>query len=354
MQHRTLGRSGTVVSSMALGTMDFGTMTPEADAFAVLDAYVDAGGNFIDTANVYGGGKSEETLGKWFAARPAEVTDTIVIATKARSPLGPGINDQGNSRRHLDRQLNQSLRRLGRDNVDLYQLHAWDPITPVEETFSFLRDAISAGKIHQVGISNFTGWQLQLVVSTAKAMGVDVPVTIQQQYSLLSRESESDVFGGAAYNGLGILAWSPLADGFLTGKYRRDSNPSSGTRASSDNPVYEYTASYRAADPQTWDVVDALVAAADETGQSPARVALSWLHDRPGMTAPIIGARNTEQLHDNLAAADLHLDAAIRDRLDAVSAPKVGQYPYGPFGAAQRARSVDGGVPLMDTIQAAQ
>lgn len=352
MQHRTLGNSGTVVSSMALGTMDFGTMTPVEDAFAVIDAFLDAGGNFLDTANVYGGGKSEETLGKWFASRPADVTENVVIATKARSPQGPGVNDQGNSRRHLDRQLNQSLRRLGRDNVDLYQLHAWDPITPVEETFGFLADAVSAGKIHQVGLSNFTGWQLQLMVSTAKQMGVPVPATLQQQYSLLSRESESDVFGGAEYNRVGILAWSPLADGFLTGKYSRDRNPTSGSRAASDNPVYEFTAGYRAADPKTWEVVDAVVAAAGELGTSPARVALSWVHDRPGMVAPIVGARNVEQLQDNVAAADLHLDDAIRTRLDEVSAPTVGQYPYGPFGTAQRARLVEGGVPLMDMIQA--
>ncbi|MDF2443828.1 MAG: hypothetical protein JWR01_2031, partial [Subtercola sp.] len=191
MQNRTLGNSGTVVSSMALGTMDFGTMTSEEESFKVLDAFLEAGGNLIDTADVYGGGASEETLGKWFASRGADTTEPIVLATKGRSPAGDGTNDQGNSRRHLDRQLNQSLRRLGRDSVDLYQLHAWDPITPVKETIAFLADAISAGKIHSYGISNYTGWQLQLMVSTAKAMNIAPPVTVQQQYSLLSRESES-------------------------------------------------------------------------------------------------------------------------------------------------------------------
>lgn len=350
MQNRTLGNSGTIVSSMALGTMDFGTMTSQDDSFNVLDAFVEAGGTLIDTADVYGGGASEETLGKWFASRAADTTEPVVLATKGRSPAGDGTNDQGNSRRHLDRQLNQSLRRLGRENVDLYQLHAWDPLTPVEETIAFLGDAISSGKIHSYGISNFTGWQLQLMVSTAKAMNVAPPVTLQQQYSLLSRESESDVFLGAEYNHVGILAWSPLADGFLTGKYSRHDNPSSATRAGSDNPIYQFTAGYRASDPHTWDIVDAVVKAADEVGASAARVALSWLHDRPGMVAPIIGARNVDQLRDNLAAADLHLDDAVRDRLNAVSTPRVGQYPYGPFGAAQRARTVEGGTPLAKVI----
>jgi aryl-alcohol dehydrogenase-like predicted oxidoreductase len=168
------------------------------------------------------------------------------------------------------------------------------------------------------------------------------------------RESESDVFPGARYNNVGLLAWSPLADGFLTGKYSRDDNPASSTRAGSDNPVYHFTAGYRAADPQTWDVVDAVRKAAEQVGASPARVALSWLHDRPGMVAPIIGARNVDQLRDNLAAADLHLDDTIRQALDDVSAPRVGQYPYGPFGAAQRARTTEGGTPLAAVIEAAQ
>ena len=235
--------------------------------------------------------------------------------------------------------------------MDLYQLHAWDAITPVEETFGFLADAVNAGKIHQVGLSNFTGWQLQLMVATAKQMGVPVPATLQQQYSLLSRDSESDVFVGAAYNRVGILAWSPLADGFLTGKYSRHSNPTSGSRAASDNPAYEFTAGYRAADPKTWDAV---VAAADELGTSRARVAVSWVHDRTGMVAPIIGARNVNQLQDDIAAADLHLDDTFQDRLDKVSASTVGQYPCGPFETAQRVRHVEGGVPLMDMTQAAK
>lgn len=240
MQHRTLGGTGTIVSSMALGTMDFGTMTPEDDSFAVIDAYVDAGGTMLDTADVYGGGKSEETLGKWFAERSSEVTDQIVIATKARSPFGPGVNEQGTSRRSLHRLLEQSLRRLGLDTIDLYQLHAWDPITPVEETIGFLGDAISAGKIHHFGLSNFTGWQLQLMVSTAKAMGVPAPATLQQQYSLLSRESESDVFGGARYNGVGILAW------WRTGSRTR------GTRFAASSRSLTRTRTRTATAPSPW------------------------------------------------------------------------------------------------------
>jgi aryl-alcohol dehydrogenase (NADP+) len=164
-------------------------------------------------------------MGRWFASRPAEVTDRVVLATKGRFSTEPDINAIGSSRRALGRALDASLRRLQRDSVDLYQLHAWDPITPVEETLSFLDGAVRAGKVRYVVLSNFTGWQLQLMISTARQMGVQVPVTLQQQYSLLSRESEWEVVPVAAHNGIGLLLWSPLAGGFLAGKYQRGGTP---------------------------------------------------------------------------------------------------------------------------------
>jgi aryl-alcohol dehydrogenase-like predicted oxidoreductase len=191
MEYRRLGGSGILVSNLALGTMNFGTKeTPEAEAFAQLDAFLDAGGNLIDTADVYNGGVAEGTVGRWLAGRPREVTNRAVIATKGRTRTGDDVHDAETSRRHLDRALTTSLCRLGIDTIDLYQLHAWDPLTPVEETLSFLDSAVRAGKIRYVGLSNHTRWQLQLAVSTARASGCQVPVSLQAQYSLATRQTE--------------------------------------------------------------------------------------------------------------------------------------------------------------------
>jgi aryl-alcohol dehydrogenase-like predicted oxidoreductase len=218
VQYRLFTGTGTIVSNLALGTMGFGTETDDDEAFDILDAFVEADGNLIDTADVYGGGASEELLGRWFAARPADVTDRVVLATKGRFATGPDTNQNGSSRRSLDRALSASLRRLGRDSVDLYQLHGWDPHTPVEETLRFLDDAVRAGKVHYIGLSNVTGWQLQLILSTARGLGLNVPISLQPQYSLVSRELEFEVVRVALHNGIGLLPWSPLASGFLSGK----------------------------------------------------------------------------------------------------------------------------------------
>jgi aryl-alcohol dehydrogenase-like predicted oxidoreductase len=351
MEYRTLGYTGLAVSRIALGTMYFGSETPEAEAFAIIDAFVEAGGNLIDTSNVYVGGLVEEIIGRWFAARPRDVTDRVVLTTKGRFSTDPDVNAPGLSRRGLSRALDGSLRRLGRETVDLYQLHAWDPLTPVEETLSFLDAAVRAGKIHYIGLSNFTGWQLQLMVSTARAMGVPLPVTLQQQYSLLSRESEWEVVPAALHNGIGLLPWSPLAGGFLTGKYERGSRPAPDTRAGSDKPLYQWTSADYAASDRNWDAIDAVVRIAREIGVTPAQVALSWVADRPAVTAPIIGARTVAQLRENLGAVGLHLDAAATAVLDEVSAPTPGGYPYGAFGSGQRARSVDGTAGLQTVVE---
>ncbi|MBR7896948.1 aldo/keto reductase [Burkholderia multivorans] len=340
MKYRKLGNTGTVVSSLGLGTMYFGDETPEADAFAILDAFVEAGGNLIDTSDVYVGGVSEQIIGRWLAARPREITDRVVLATKGRFGTGPDVNDVGLSRRHLHRALDASLRRLGVGTVDLYQLHGWDPQTPVEETLSFLDDAVRAGKIHYVGLSNFTGWQLQLMVSTAKAMGVQVPVSLQQQYSLLSRESEWEMVPAAVHNQMSLLPWSPLAGGFLAGKYLRGGTPAADTRAGSRKPLYQWTSAEYAESERNWATIDTVVRIAKDIGATPAQVALSWLADRPGVTAPIFGARTVQQLSDALGAVDLALDAEATTTLAKVSAPTPGGYPYGAFGSGQRERSL--------------
>lgn len=340
MKYRTLAGTGTVVSNLALGTMGFGTETEANEAFAILDRFVESDGNLVDTANVYGAGASESLLGRWFAARPADITERVVLATKARFGTGPDVNENGSSRRNLDRALAASLKRLGREKVDLYQLHGWDPLTPIEETLGFLNDAVHAGKITYIGLSNFTGWQVQLTLDTAKAMGFPVPVTLQPQYSLVSREIEFEIVPAALHNNIGLLPWSPLASGFLSGKYERNQKAHEGTRAGSGDPMNDYIFGTIAAKDQNWDTLDAICGIADELGVTPSQVSLSWLTNRPAVTAPIIGAKNLKQLEDNIAAADLDLGDEATELLDAVSAPKPNDYPYGPFGEKQRDRYV--------------
>lgn len=340
MKYRKLGNTGLAVSSLGLGTMYFGDMTPEEEAFAILDTFVEAGGNLIDTSDVYVGGQSEQIIGRWIASRPTDVTSQIVLATKGRFGTGPSVNDVGLSRRHLHRALDASLKRLQVETVDLYQMHGWDPQTPVAETLLFLNDAVSAGKIHYVGLSNFTGWQLQLMISTAHAMGLHLPVSLQQQYSVLSRESEWEVVPAALHNDIGILPWSPLAGGFLTGKYTRGTKPAADTRAGSDNVLYQWVSEEYAESDQNWDAIDLVVKIAKELGATAAQVALSWIADRPAVTAPICGARTVAHLKDNLGAVDLKLDEDATAAIAAASTPRSGGYPYGAFGVGQRDRSL--------------
>lgn len=341
MRYRHLPGTGISVSNLALGTMGFGTETDEKDAFAILDRFVEADGNLVDTANVYGGGVSEEVVGRWMADRPDDLSERVVLATKARFGTGPDVNEVGNSRRNLDRALSASLRRLGRENIDLYQLHGWDALTPIEETLSFLDAAVRAGKITYVGLSNFTGWQLQLAVSTARAMGVAVPVTLQPQYSLVSREIEYEIVPAARYNDIGLLPWSPLAAGFLSGKYRKDEKAPSDARGGGGDPMNDHIFGDLAAKEQNWATLDVVRDIAERNDVTPGQVAYSWVTGRPGVVAPIMGARTLDQLEQNLVAGDLVLTDAETQRLDEVSAPTPNDYPYGPFGEKQRHRYVE-------------
>ncbi|MET4589525.1 aldo/keto reductase [Arthrobacter sp. 754] len=342
MQYRTLGNSGAVVSNYALGTMTFGAEATEEQSRAILDDYLAAGGNFIDTADVYSSGVSEEIIGRWLADRP-EDRDKVVLASKGRFPMGTAPNDVGTSRRHLTRALNDSLRRLGVEQIDLYQLHAWDPVTPLEETLGFLHDAVRSGKIAYYGFSNFLGWQLTKAVHLAKAHGWDAPVTLQPQYSLLVREIESEIVPASLDAGIGLLPWSPLGGGWLSGKYKRDAPPTGATRLG-ENPDRGMEAwKARNADARTWEVIDEVEEIAGRHGVSPSQVALAWLADRPAVTSVILGARTTAQLADNLAAADLALTPGELERLTEVSSPRVGVYPYGPMAHEQRSRKLEGG-----------
>jgi len=342
MDYRTLGTSGTVVSEFALGTMTFGAEADETDSHAILDAFVEAGGTFVDTADVYSRGASESIIGRWLASHPGS-RDRLVIATKGRFPMGSGPNDLGLSRTHLRHALEASLRRLGVDHIDLYQMHAWDGVTPIEETLRFLDDAVTSGMIGYYGFSNYLGWQLAKAAYLARSHGWAPPVTLQPQYNLLVRGIEHEVVPAALDAGLGLLPWSPLAGGWLSGKYVRDQAPTGATRLG-ENPKRGMEAwEARNADPRTWDVIDAVARVAGAHGASSAQVALAWLLTRPAVTSVILGARTVGQLADNLGAGDVALtDDEVR-MLDEVSSPRTEDYPYGDPAIEQRSRKLAGG-----------
>jgi aryl-alcohol dehydrogenase-like predicted oxidoreductase len=331
------------VSSLCLGTMTFGAESDEAVAHQQLDRFVEAGGTMVDTADVYADGRSEEIIGHWFARRPAEVTEPVVLATKGRFHM-PGDNSPngaGLSARHLTRALDASLRRLGLDCVDLYQVHAFDALTPMEETLRTLDQFVRAGKIRYYGLSNFTGWQLTKVAHLARALNVAGPVTLQPQYSLLARDIEWEIVPAVLDAGMGMLPWSPLGGGWLSGKYRRDQRPSGATRLGED-PHRGMEAYDRRGTDQTWNVIDAVQKVAEDRGVSMAEVALAWVTARPAVSSTILGARTVEQLEVNLRSADLHLTAAETVALDAASDPHPADYPYGELGVDQRSRTLGG------------
>jgi aryl-alcohol dehydrogenase-like predicted oxidoreductase len=340
MHYRVFGNSGAVVSTYALGAMTFGAEADEATSHAILDQYVAAGGNLIDTADVYSAGTSEEIIGHWLADRPTE-REQVMIATKARFAMGNSPNDLGTSRRHLGRALDASLRRLGIERIDLYQMHAWDAVTPLEETLRFLDDAVRSGKIAYYGFSNFLGWQLTKAVYVARAHGFAPPVTLQPQYSLLVREIESEIVPAALDANIGLLPWSPLAGGWLTGKYRRDTSPTGATRLGEDPDRGMEAWEPRNKQERTWRILDAVTEIAHAKGVSQAQVSLAWLEAQPAVTSVILGARNTDQLADNLGAATVELTPDELARLTEVSSPVVSDYPYGQAAVDQRHRDIE-------------
>lgn len=340
MEYRKLGNSGAVVSHLCLGTMTFGAESDEATSFSLMDAYVEAGGNFLDTADVYSAGISEEIVGRWLKGRKLR---DLVIATKGRFPMGNGPNHIGLSRKHLSEALDASLARLGVEQIDLYQMHAFDALTPIEETLRFLDDAISAGKIAYYGFSNFLGWQLTKAVWIAKSQGFAPPVTLQPQYNLLVRDIEHEIVPACQDANMGLLPWSPLGGGWLSGKYKRDQMPTGVSRLG-ENPqrgMEAYEA--RNAQTRTWNIIGAVEDIANARGVSMAQVALAWTAVRPAVTSVILGVRTMEQLKDNLGAAGLVLTSDELDRLNSVSNPDMADYPYGTGGINQRHRRIEGG-----------
>jgi len=335
MEFRYLGRTGVRVSELCLGTMSFGRESDERTSHAMLDRFVEIGGNFIDTANVYSTGVSEEILGRWLAKH---TRDDFVVATKVRWGMGPGPNDAGLSRKHIMRSVDDSLRRLGTDYIDLYQTHAWDPGTPIEETLATLDDLVRVGKVRYVGASNVLGWQLQKALDVAGNASLERYVSLQPLYNLLDRTIEWEQLPVCSAEGVGVIPWSPLRGGWLSGKYRRGmTRPPQGTRIemAESQGWSETFANY--ATERTWSVIDELLAVADETGHSPAQVALRWVVQRPGVTAPIIGARDMAQLEDNLGATGWALDADAMERLTKVGAEPY-PYPYPTVADPSRLR----------------
>ncbi|WP_280768062.1 aldo/keto reductase [Salipaludibacillus daqingensis] len=333
MEYRQLGKSGLLVSDLCLGTMTFGRETSEADSHHILDHYKENGGNFIDTADVYTRGKSEEVVHAWLKHQRRE---DFILATKVRFPMGEGANDVGLSRKHILDGIDASLKRLGTDYIDLYQVHAWDPLTPLEETLSTLNDLVRSGKVRYIGASNFTGWQLQKAIDLSAQHGWEKFICLQPQYNLLNRATEWELLDVCINEGVGVIPWSPLRGGWLSGKFRRGmTEPPTESRISKaekegwgeswSNYNHEYT----------WRVLDELHAVSNETDKTPAQVAINWLLQRPGVTAPIVGARTLEQLQSNLEASGWALTEDHMERLNKAS-DLYTTYPYDQMAIDQR------------------
>ncbi len=344
---RTLGRSGLVVSPLALGTMTFGQGTwgaDEATSRAIFDAYRDAGGNFVDTADIYSGGASEALVGRFI--RDTASRDEIVLATKfafnaSSSPLaapqcgGGNPNAGGCGAKNIHRALDASLRRLGTDHIDLYWMHIWDGVTPVEEIVQTLGDLVRAGKIRHYAFSDMPAWLAMKAATIAAERRVPGPVAIQVEYSLVARDVEAEHVPAAREAGLGVMPWSPLAGGFLSGKYDRANTGGTG-RLSGANPFGNTKFVDR-----NWDILEVLKAVAAELDRPPAQVALAWTMARPGVASTLVGARTVLQLESCIAAAGLRLGDEQTGRLDAASAPAPG-FSVGLASSAVR-RMVFGG-----------
>lgn len=328
MQTRRLGRTSALVGELGLGTMTFGSRgegwrVDEETSHRILDRFVASGGNLLDTADVYSSGRSEEIIGTWLTHQDRE---EVILATKARFRTGPGPNRVGLSRKHLLSAVRESLRRLRTDYVDLFQVHAWDPWTPLEETFGTLNRLVEDGLIRYVGVSNFRGWQLEKALQLCRQRSWEEPVSLQPQYSLYARATEFELLPLCTAEGLAVLPWSPLASGVLSGKYVQGiRNPPAGSRiANAEDPG---TYASRFDNDRMRRILSALNAAAKELGRTPAQVALNWLIARPAVTAPILGARSVEQLEENLGATGWSLPPEQRLALDEASELEV-TYPY--------------------------
>lgn len=323
MEHRYLGKTGLRVSELCLGTQTFGWCTEESEAFAMLDRFADAGGNFCDVADSYNKGESERILGRWLAKRGRR--SSFVIATKVFFPTGDGPNDMGLSRKHLVEAVEGSLKRLQTDYVDIYQVHCWDSATPLEETLGTLADLIRAGKVCYVGVSNFAPSHLVKTIMLCRMYGWHEIASIQGEYSLAVRSPEWELLPVCREEGVGFLPWSPLAGGWLTGKYRRGQPVPSDSRAGRRDRWEDLTE--QRADERLWRILEALGEVAARRGKTLPQVALNWVLAQPGVVAPIFGARTLQQLEDNLGSVGWSLEGEDLELLNTVSAIPL-PYPY--------------------------
>ncbi|MEH2294864.1 aldo/keto reductase [Nostoc sp.] len=340
---RTLGRSGLIVSPLALGTMTFGTPrwgAPDEVSASIFHTYVEAGGNFIDTADVYAKGRSEELIGSYIADR--SLRDQLVLATKFTFHSGePGNpNGGGNGRKNMYRAFERSLRRLRTDYIDLYWMHAWDLVTPVEEVLQSLGDLVRAGKIRYFGFSDVPAWYTAKAAALATAHGIPAPIALQLEYSLTERSIEREHLPAARDCGLGICPWSPLAGGFLAGKYQREGEGATGQgRLSGSNPFGNQKFTDR-----NWRVLNSLRTVAAQVERPLAQVALAWVSAQSGITSPILGISKLEQLHDNLNSLDIRLTPEQLQMLNQSSALDPA-FPYGIF-TSEVNRSLFGGTTV--------
>jgi aryl-alcohol dehydrogenase-like predicted oxidoreductase len=330
MEYRRLGNTGLMVSELCLGCMTFGQEADEETSKGIVDRFLEAGGNFIDTADVYSNGVSEEITGRALKG----VRDDVVLATKIRFPMGEGPNDVGLSRKHIMRGCEDSLRRLGTEYLDLYQVHCWDVITPLEETLSALTDLVRSGKVRYLGVSNFTGWQLMKSLAVSETNGFEKFVCLQPQYSLVERNIEREILPVCVEEGLGVIPWSPLGGGFLSGKYRRGEEPPEDSRIAGAVESMEEHWERRATE-RNWAALDVVARISEETGKSYAQISLNWLLRQAGVTSPIIGARTPEQLDDNLGTTGWKLSEELVEDLSQASALE-DVYPYRFIREAQR------------------
>ncbi|NBC30555.1 MAG: aldo/keto reductase [Spirochaetes bacterium] len=336
MEYRFLGATGMKVSEFCLGAMTFGREATEEDSRSMMDRFVDAGGNFIDTANVYSTGGSEEIVGRWLAGKDRH---SLVLATKVRFPMGKGPNDTGVSRKVIRAHVEDSLRRLQTDFIDLYQVHCWDRGTELEETLSTLDRLVQEGKVRYIGASNYTGWQLQKALDTQRARGWEPFRCLQPQYNLLTRQTEWEMIPVCRNEGLGVIPWGPLKGGWLSGKYYRGMDgPPTGSRVEEAEKRGWWESWKNMNKESTWRTLDALHEVAKETGKSPAQVALRWLLQRPGVTAPIIGVRTMKHLDDELGALEWSLGDEHMEKLTTASDPEL-PYPWNFVEFAQGGRA---------------
>ena len=328
MKYNQLGRSGLYVSELSLGTMTFGETNgrgaDEATSIRMIHRYLDAGGNHLDGANVYAGGTSEEIIGKALVGK----REDVILATKVNFPMGEGINRKGLSRHSILREVDASLKRLQTDYIDLYYMHAWDTIAPIEESLRAFDDLVRSGKVRYIGVSNFKAWQLMKSLAVSDAKDLERFVAAQFQYSLVMRDIEDEYVDLFQHEGLGLLPWGPLGGGFLSGKYQPNQRPetfSDGRIGGMEEHTEEHWD--RRSTQQNWDILEALGQIAEAHQASYPQVAIAWLKAQATVTSVILGVRTPEQLDDNLGAADLQLTSEEITRLNALSAPAE-RYPY--------------------------